>query len=77
MIKAEAIDEALLEKELSTFVSRAPHIDLLIRTGGRLRVSDFLMWHIAQAELYFTDILAPDFGEIEFIEALCSFQKRE
>ncbi|KAL9230767.1 hypothetical protein vseg_006078 [Gypsophila vaccaria] len=76
-IEAEAIDEALLENELSTGGSRAPDIDLVIRTGGRIRVSDYLMWQMAQAELYFSDLCAPEFGEVEFVKALRSFQQRE
>ncbi|KAL9230766.1 hypothetical protein vseg_006077 [Gypsophila vaccaria] len=76
-IEAEAIDELLLENELSTGGSRAPDIDLVIRTGGRIRVSDYLMWQMAQAELYFSDLCAPEFGEIEFVKALHSFQQRE
>ncbi|XP_074282468.1 uncharacterized protein LOC141606989 [Silene latifolia] len=77
VIEVKAIDEALLESELSTGGSRAPQIDLLIRTGGRLRVSDYLMWQMAQAELYFSNVYAPDFDEVEFAHAIHSFQLRE
>ncbi len=51
--------------------------DLLIRTGGEQRISNFLIWQMAYAELYFTDVLWPDFGEKEIDEAILSFSKRE
>jgi undecaprenyl diphosphate synthase len=54
-----------------------PDPDLVIRTGGEIRVSNFLLWQIAYAELYFTEILWPDFGKDDFIEALKEFQSRE
>ncbi len=54
-----------------------PDPDLVIRTGGEIRVSNFLLWQIAYAELYFTEILWPDFGKADFIEALKEFQNRE
>jgi undecaprenyl diphosphate synthase len=54
-----------------------PDPDLVIRTGGEIRVSNFLLWQIAYAELYFTEILWPDFGKDKFIEALAEFQRRE
>lgn len=75
VIEPKAIDEALLDQELWTH--GAPHPDLLIRTGVRHRISDYLMWQLAQTELYFTDVCAPEFGEVEFLQALSSFQQRE
>jgi len=54
-----------------------PDPDLVIRTGGEIRVSNFLLWQIAYAELYFTEVLWPDFGKADFIEALKEFQSRE
>lgn len=54
-----------------------PDPDLVIRTGGEIRVSNFLLWQIAYAELYFTEVLWPDFGRDQLIEALGEFQKRE
>ncbi|MDC1460182.1 undecaprenyl diphosphate synthase family protein, partial [Flavobacteriaceae bacterium] len=51
--------------------------DLLIRTGGEKRVSNFLLWQIAYAEMYFTDILWPDFKKEDFLHALQDYQKRE
>ena len=52
-------------------------VDLLIRTGGEQRLSDFLLWECAYAELYFTGTLWPDFGEAELLEALREFRRRE
>jgi len=49
----------------------------LIRTGGEYRISNFLLWQIAYAELYFTDILWPDFRKEDFFNAIISYQKRE
>lgn len=54
-----------------------PDPDLVIRTGGEIRLSNFLLWQIAYAELYFTDVLWPDFGKADFIDALKEFQRRE
>lgn len=55
----------------------APEPDLFIRTGGETRISNFLLWQMAYAELYFTDTLWPDFNEKSLNEAIASFQKRE
>ena len=52
-------------------------MDLLIRTSGEQRISNFLLWQIAYAELYFTDVLWPDFNEEEFNRAIFAFQQRE
>ena len=54
-----------------------PDPDLLIRTGGEYRISNFLLWEIAYSELYFTPVLWPDFGKEAFAEALIDFQSRE
>ncbi|MDR3557761.1 MAG: isoprenyl transferase [Syntrophobacteraceae bacterium] len=54
-----------------------PDPDLVIRTGGEIRVSNFLLWQIAYSELYFTELLWPDFGKDNFIEAIAEFQGRE
>lgn len=54
-----------------------PPVDLLIRAGGEKRLSDFLLWESAYAELYFTDCLWPDFGEREFLAALADYQRRQ
>ncbi|KAL9150535.1 hypothetical protein ABFS82_12G174100 [Erythranthe guttata] len=71
------INEYLVERELETSCTDFPHPDLLIRTSGELRMSNFLLWQLAYTELYFTNALWPDFGESEFLEALCSFQQRQ
>lgn len=55
----------------------APDVDLLIRTSGEQRLSDFLLWECAYAELYFTDQLWPDFGKEGLLAALAEFQRRE
>jgi undecaprenyl diphosphate synthase len=74
-LEPEAIDGALFEKYLYTAGTCDP--DLLIRTSGELRISNFLLWQIAYAEIYVTDTLWPDFNSHEFHLALCSYQQRE
>lgn len=74
-ICADAIDEAALEQELPS-MSVGP-VDLLIRTGGEQRISNFLLWGCAYAELHFTDELWPDFGAKSLYYALSCYQKRE
>ncbi|EMU4519412.1 isoprenyl transferase [Neisseria gonorrhoeae] len=69
------ITEDTLAKHL--MLSDAPEPDLFIRTGGETRISNFLLWQMAYAELYFTDILWPDFDETALDAAVASFQKRE
>ena len=64
-----------IEKNLDT--SQFPDVDLLIRTGGEKRISNFLIWQLAYSELYFVDTLWPDFNEGIFINALYFFQNRE
>lgn len=54
-----------------------PDPDLLIRTGGEHRVSNYLLWQIAYSELYFTSILWPDFSDEDYVDALLDFQNRE
>jgi undecaprenyl diphosphate synthase len=54
-----------------------PDPELLIRTSGEYRISNFLLWQIAYSELYFTDILWPDFKKEDFYEALVDYQNRE
>ena len=54
-----------------------PDPELLIRTSGEYRISNFLLWQIAYTELYFTDILWPDFSKKDFFDAIVDFQKRE
>ena len=64
-----------IENNLDT--SQFPNVDLLIRTGGEKRISNFLIWQLAYSELYFVDTLWPDFNEGIFIDALYFFQNRE
>lgn len=59
------------------FTADMPDVDLMIRTSGETRISNFMLWQIAYAELYFTDILWPDFRKKDLFEAILSFQNRE
>jgi len=69
------VDEALVSAHLYT--RGLPDPDLLIRTSGEMRVSNFLLWQIAYAEIYVTETLWPDFTRVRLLEALLDFQKRE
>jgi len=71
----EQIDQPLLESALS--LANTPDPDLFIRTGGEQRISNFLLWQLAYAELYFTDVLWPDFSEQEMQKALDIFSQRQ
>jgi undecaprenyl diphosphate synthase len=71
----EAIDEAALITELYT--ADLPDPDLIIRTGGEQRLSNFLLWQAAYAELYFADVLWPDFGREHLYAAVAEFQRRQ
>ena len=75
IISIDAIDEAIINEHLYT--QNLPDVDLLIRTSGEHRISNFLLWQIAYAELYFTEVLWPDFTEEHLYEAIISYQKRE
>lgn len=75
IISISAVDESIINQHLYT--RNLPDVDLLIRTSGEHRISNFLLWQIAYAELYFTDVLWPDFTEEHLIQALASYQKRE
>ena len=68
-------DETTISEYLYT--AGLPDPDLLIRTSGEMRVSNFLLWQIAYAEMYVTETLWPDFSRIRLLEALVDFQKRE
>lgn len=68
------VDAALISKHLYT--REMPDPDLLIRTSGEQRISNFLLWQISYAELYFTKVLWPDFGEENFLEAILEYQSR-
>ena len=74
-IRADEITEESLAASLQ--LAGVPDPDLLIRTGGEIRISNFLLWNIAYAELYFTDKLWPEFGVAEFEAALAFFAGRE
>jgi undecaprenyl diphosphate synthase len=75
IISKEKIDENIINEHLYT--RNLPSVDLLIRTGGESRVSNFLLWQIAYAELFFTDILWPDFKKKDFYNAVLDYQNRE
>ena len=68
------VDEETISANLYT--SPAPDPDLLIRTSGEMRISNFLLWQIAYAELYITETLWPDFGRVDLLKAILDFQKR-
>lgn len=69
------VDEAAFARHLSTF--DIPDPDLLIRTSGEMRVSNFLLWQIAYTEFYCTEVLWPDFDRYEFLRALLDYQERD
>ncbi len=74
-LNTEAVDESVINKHLYT--QNLPDVDLLIRTSGEQRISNFLLWQIAYAELYFTKILWPDFRKKDLYEAIYNYQNRE
>lgn len=75
IISVENVDDNIINKHLYT--QNLPDVDLLIRTSGEVRISNFLLWQIAYAELYFTDELWPDFNETSLHKAIADYQKRE
>ena len=75
IISIDNIDESIINEHLYT--RDLPEVDLLIRTSGEHRISNFLLWQIAYSELYFTEVLWPDFKEDDLYEAIISYQKRE
>jgi undecaprenyl diphosphate synthase len=75
LIQPDEIDNALFEQHLYTVGLSDP--DLLIRTSGEMRLSNFLLWQMAYAEIYVTDTLWPDFDRAEFHQALCAYQQRD
>ena len=74
-LKPESITEEHIEKHL--FTAGMPHPDLLVRTSGEQRISNYLLWQLAYAEFYFTPVLWPDFDAEGLYEAIAKFQKRE
>lgn len=77
LVQVDDIDESLIEQELETSCTQYPYPDLLIRTSGEQRVSNFLLWQLAYTELFFAPALWPDFGKAELVQALTSFQQRQ
>ena len=75
VLGVDAIDEATFAAGLQ--LGSAPDPDLLVRTGGEQRISNFLLWNLAYAELWFTDVLWPDFSTAEFEAALAHFAQRQ
>ena len=75
LISLKNIDESVINQHLYTHY--LPDVDLLIRTSGEKRVSNFLLWQIAYAELYFTEKLWPDFSKEDLYEAIVNYQQRE
>lgn len=71
----DQIDENCINQNLYTF--NLPDVDLMIRTSGEYRISNFLLWQMAYSELYFTDVLWPDFERKDFVKALQHYQQRE
>ena len=74
-VAADAIDDEMFAEGLQ--LAGVPDPDLLIRTGGEQRISNFLLWNLAYAELWFTDVLWPEFGKAEFDEALAYFANKQ
>lgn len=75
IISTDTIDETIINQHLYTH--DLPDVDLVIRTSGEHRISNFLLWQIAYAEFYFTEVLWPDFNEANLYEAIISYQNRE
>jgi undecaprenyl diphosphate synthase len=78
-IISEGIEEEITDELISSYLTTAafPDPELLIRTSGEIRISNFLLWQIAYSELYFTETLWPDFSEEDFFKALVDYQSRE
>jgi undecaprenyl diphosphate synthase len=74
-LEVENIDENLITNALTT--APYPHPELLIRTSGEYRLSNFLLWELAYSEFYFTDVLWPDFRKEHLYQALTDYQNRE
>ena len=74
-ISEKAIEESVINEHLYT--RNLPDVDLLIRTSGEQRISNFLLWQIAYAELYFSEVLWPDYRKVDLFEAIFNYQNRE
>ena len=83
MLAAEGVDDAIKsridEKDISSalYTAHMPDPDLVIRTSGEQRISNFLLWQIAYAEIFVTDRLSPDFRGLHLLEAIADYQQRE
>ena len=79
VVKGELAPEEIDEKKFSAalYTADLPEPDLLIRTSGEMRISNFLLWQIGYTEIYITDVLWPDFRKQNLLEAVAAFQKRE
>jgi undecaprenyl diphosphate synthase len=75
VLEPEAIDEKCVQANL--YCTDMPDPDLLIRTGGEHRISNFLLWQLAYTEFFTSDVLWPDFNKSKLVEAVCAFQQRE
>jgi len=75
VLEPEAIDEKCVQANL--YCKDMPDPDLLIRTGGEHRISNFLLWQLAYTEFFTSDVLWPDFNKSKLVDALCAFQQRE
>jgi undecaprenyl diphosphate synthase len=75
VIEPDAIDEKCVQANL--YCTDMPDPDLLIRTGGEHRISNFLLWQLAYTEFFTSDVLWPDFTKTQLVEALCAYQQRE
>jgi undecaprenyl diphosphate synthase len=75
LLNADLIDESIIAGELAT--KGIPDPELMIRTGGETRISNFLLWQIAYAELCFTKVFWPDFRKKDLFEAILDFQQRQ
>ncbi len=75
IISLESIDDSIINEHLYT--RNLPDVDLLIRTSGEQRLSNFLLWQLAYAEFYFTDVLWPDFKKEDLYKAILNYQNRE
>ncbi len=74
-ISADKIDEELISRNL--YWPEIPDVDLLVRTSGEMRTSNFHLWRSAYSELYFTEVLWPDFDDVELLRAILAYQGRE
>ena len=74
-INPERIDERTFHRHM--YAPDMPEVDLLVRTSGEYRISNYLLWELAYSELYFTDMLWPDFRREHLFEAIAQYQKRD